>query len=115
MILREVKGVIIEGTGMGHVSNIKEEEHNLVRIIKKHIKDKVIVITTQTINGSTHEYVYKTLRKLKKIGAIFVKDMLSEVAYTKLCYILGNTNNKERAEELMKINWVGEMRDTRTI
>ncbi len=99
------KAVVLEGTGLGHV-NIKE----LLEPIKKLTSEgKLVFMTTQTIYGGVHEYVYKNLRLLKDAGVVFLKDMISEVAYVKLCLALENFGKKEEIVEFMLTNVVGEI------
>ena len=84
---RKYKGVIIEMTGLGHVSE------NWISKLKKCIKSGVFVCgTAQTIYGALNPKVYSTGRKLEKIGVIYLKDMLSETAFVKLGWVLGHKN-----------------------
>lgn len=98
------KGIVIAGTGLGHVPE------NLFPKIKKAVKKGIpVCITSQCLYGRNHESVYSNLRKLKETGAIFCEDMLLEVAYVKLMYVLGKTKNMEKIKELMKENLKGEI------
>lgn len=106
---KNVKGIVIAATALGHVPT--NNELSLIPEIKKAIKDGIpVVITSQTLYGSTHPFVYTNLRKLSmKAGAIFVKDMLPEVAYVKLMYILTKTKNMDKIKQLMQQNLHGEI------
>jgi glutamyl-tRNA(Gln) amidotransferase subunit D len=102
------KGIVIAGTGLGHVPN---NSNSLIPGIKDAIKKGIpVVITAQTIYGRTHPHVYTNLRKLSiESGCIYAEDMLSEVAYVKLGYVLGHVNKMEDISKMMKINMHGEI------
>jgi len=100
------KGIIIEGTGLGHV-NVKDK--SLLPKIKRAINEGIAVcMTTQTIYGKVNPYVYSNLRRLSELGVIYLEDMLTETAYTKLMWVLGHTQNKEEVKEMMLKNMCGE-------
>ena len=65
-------------------------------------------MTTQCIFGRVHENVYATGRTLASLGVIFLEDMLSETAFIKLSWLLGNFG-REKAAELMPKNLRGEI------
>jgi glutamyl-tRNA(Gln) amidotransferase subunit D len=101
------KGLIIEGTGLGHTPIGKND--SFVKAIKKLIDSGCIVgMTSQCINGRVHPKVYTNLRKLSDIGVIYCEDMLPETAFVKLSWLLGNYSKKE-AEELLPKNLRGEI------
>ncbi|MEO3993261.1 MAG: Glu-tRNA(Gln) amidotransferase subunit GatD [Desulfurococcaceae archaeon TW002] len=90
---REYGAIVIEGTGLGHVRNA------CVDSIARATEEGVItVITTQTIFGRVNMNVYSTGRRLLKAGAIPGHDILSEVAYVKLSWILGNYPGLDKRE-----------------
>ena len=97
-------GVVIEGTGLGHVPSY------LIPSIERGIEEgKIIAMATQTIYGRVDMKVYSTGRELLARGVISCEDMLPEVAYVKLMYILAKTQNREEVEKLMKTNIAGEI------
>ncbi len=97
------KGIIIEGTGLGHIAEC------LFPKIKRAIKEGIAMcMTTQTIYGKVNPYVYSNLRRMSDLGVIYLEDMLTETAYTKLMWVLGHTQNKDEVKELMLKNMVGE-------
>lgn len=106
-----IKGIVIEGTGLGHVPTLTPEpERSWIPSIKNAIASNVpIVITSQTIYGRIHPYVYRNLRILGSTGVIWGEDMLSEVAYVKLGWVLGHTKNMEKVRKMMLTNMVGEI------
>jgi glutamyl-tRNA(Gln) amidotransferase subunit D len=109
LVEKGYKGFVIEGTGMGHVPT--NAEMTWIPNIKKLIKDGIpVVIAPQTIYGRINTDVYSNLRILyHEAKAIPAEDMLPEVAYLKLSYILGHTKDLEKVRELMLTNMVGEI------
>ena len=97
------KGIVIEGTGLGHISK------DLFPKIKRAIESGIIVVmTTQTIYGRVNPYVYSSAREISKLGVIYLEDLLTETAYTKLMWVLGHTQNEKEVRELMLKNLAGE-------
>ena len=109
------KGLIIEGTGLGHLGITAGRNKENFKALKSLIDSGCIVcIATQCIFGAVNPNVYATGRKLKNIGVIFLGDMLSETAFIKLSWLLGNFG-RERAIELMPRNLRGELNAKRTL
>jgi len=109
LVKKGYKGFVIEGTGMGHVPT--NAEKTWIPTIKKLIKDGIpVVIAPQTIYGRINTDVYSNLRILyHEAKAIPAEDMLPEVAYLKLSYVLGHTKDLEKVRELMLTNMTGEI------
>jgi glutamyl-tRNA(Gln) amidotransferase subunit D len=105
------RGFVIEGTGMGHVPTFAEK--SWIPSIKKLIKDGIpVVIAPQTVYGRINPNVYTNLRVLyHEAKAIPAEDMLPEVAYIKLGWVLGHTKDLEKVRELMLTNMAGEITD----
>jgi len=103
------KGVIIVGTGFGHVSTQPlDKKSSWLPSIKKAVDKGIFVgITTQTLYGTTDPYVYAAGRMMLDAGAVFLKDMLPETAYVKLGWVLGHNN--WNVKEKMLENIAGEM------
>ncbi len=101
--------------GLGH-SPSKESEHNWLPTIKRVIEKGAIVCgTAQTINGALNQNVYSTGRELEKTGIVFLKDMLSETAFVKLSWLLGQkilAKSPEKIKEKMLENLAGEFNET---
>ena len=98
-------GLVLEGTGLGHVPK------DLIPALKKFLKNGIVVMTSQCINGRVNMNVYSTGRELEEIGVISGDDMLPETAYIKLTWLLGNYEEREEVEELMRKNLRGEISD----
>jgi len=103
------KGFVIEAGGLGHTPTNGKD--SWIPIIKKHVKDGIPFVTApQTIYGRMHTNVYTNLRLLYDgAGAIPGGDMLSEVAYIKLGWVLGHTKDPEKIKEMMLTNYAGEI------
>jgi glutamyl-tRNA(Gln) amidotransferase subunit D len=97
------KGIILEGTGLGHVSDVC---YDVLERAKK--EDVVIGMTSQCIWGRVNMNVYNMGRNLMMRGIIPLDDMLPETSYVKLSWCLGQTDNPEDVRKLMKANLVGE-------
>jgi glutamyl-tRNA(Gln) amidotransferase subunit D len=102
LVERGIKGIILEGTGLGHVSE------QLIDSIKRATDSGIIVgMTTQCIFGSVNLNVYSTGRLLIKAGVIGLGNMLPETAYVKLSWALGNFGYEE-AKRILLENIAGE-------
>lgn len=102
------KGIVVAGTGLGHVSN------GVVEAIAKRVSEDVpVVVTTQCLSGAVDLNVYATGRDLIKAGAIDGGDMLPEVAYVKLRYVLARHRRMSGVEEALKRNMAGEFNERR--
>jgi glutamyl-tRNA(Gln) amidotransferase subunit D len=103
------KGFVIEGTGLGHVPT--DAEKSWIPAIKKMTKEGIpVVITTQTLYGRVNTNVYTNLRILfNDAKAIPGEDMLPEVAYVKLGWVLGHTKDMEEIRKMMLTNIAGEI------
>ncbi len=98
------KGIVIEGTGLGHVST------EWIPLIKTVTDAGIpVVMTSQCISGRVCDRVYDTGRDILKAGAIEAEDMTSEVALVKLMWVLGQTQDIENVKAMMKTNIAGEM------
>jgi glutamyl-tRNA(Gln) amidotransferase subunit D len=90
------KGIIIIGTGLGHVN--KELYPAIERARDRGV---AIYMTVQTLWGYVHMYVYDTGRDLMAMGVIPLENMLPEAAYIKLGWALGQTSDLEKVKEIM--------------
>ena len=90
------KGVIIVGTGLGHVN-----KELYPAIERAHAKGVHMYMTLQTIWGYVHMFVYDTGRDMMAKGIIPAGNMLPEVAWVKLSWILGQTDDPEEVRQMM--------------
>jgi len=109
LVKKGYKGFVIEGTGMGHVPTFAEK--SWIPTIKKLIKDGIpVVIAPQTIYGRINTTVYTNLRILyHDTKAIPAEDMLPEVAYVKLGWLLAHYKDIEDIRKMMLTNIAGEI------
>jgi len=98
------KGIIIAGTGLGHVN--KPLYPSLKRACELGIH---IYMTVQTLWGYVQMYVYDTGRDIMDLGVIPAANMLPEVAYMKLCWALGQSHDREKVADLMLTPIAGEI------
>ena len=97
------KGLIIAGTGLGHTSSL------CIDAIRHLIETgTTVVMTSQCLNGRVCDRVYDTGRDLLDAGIIEGEDMLPEVAFVKLMWVLGNEKDPKKIKELMKTDLRGE-------
>ena len=96
MIDNGYKGVIIVGTGLGHVN---KDLYPAIERAKE--KGVMLFMTLQTLWGYVHMFVYDTGRDLMAKGIIPLGNMLPEVAWVKLGWALGQTDDPEKVKEIM--------------
>ncbi|MBS3782607.1 MAG: Glu-tRNA(Gln) amidotransferase subunit GatD [Candidatus Thermoplasmatota archaeon] len=102
----EKKGIVIVGTGLGHIRT------DLVPEIKKLIKRGIpIIMTSQCLFGTINMNVYSAGRELLEVGVVPGKDMLPETAMVKLMWAL---SLEEDTEDVMMKDIAGEITDRRT-
>jgi glutamyl-tRNA(Gln) amidotransferase subunit D len=110
LIASHVKGVVVAGTGLGHVSE------QIISSVRKAVKRGVhVVVTTQCLHGAVNLNVYSTGRDMIAAGALPVGDMLPETAYVKLMWAMGQTDDYEEVNKLMLTNIAGELTDRREL
>ncbi len=103
-VLKGLHGAVVAGTGLGHVSQ------ELVPILHRATRDgAAIVMATQTLQGRVNMNVYDTGRDLLKAGVISAEDMLPEVAYVKLMWVLGHSREPAEVALSMATNVAGEI------
>ncbi len=104
LVEKGYKGIVIAGTGLGHVN--KPLYPALGRA-----KDAGVAVymTVQTLWGYAQMYVYDTGRDLMELGCIPLANMLPEVAYVKLGWALGMTDDMNKVKEIMLTPIAGEM------
>ena len=98
-----VKGILLEGSGLGHVSKFC-----FTAIQKAVSKGVVVALASQCIWGRVNMNVYDTGRDLLALGVIPAGDMFPETALVKLMWVLGQTSDPEEAKNLFKTNITGE-------
>ena len=90
------EGIIFVGTGLGHVN--KELYPAIERAQAKGVH---MYMTLQTLWGYVHMFVYDTGRDMMAKGIIPAGNMLPEVAWVKLSWILGQTQDPKEVKRMM--------------
>lgn len=96
LIEKGYRGIVIAGTGLGHVN--KPLYPALDRAREAGV---AIYMTVQTLWGFVHMYVYETGRDMMGRGVIPAGNILPEVAYVKLGWALGQTDDLEEVKRIM--------------
>jgi len=114
LIEQDYDGVIIEGTGLGHmpISAFDEEtEHHeeIQEKLEELTEDTVVAMTSNCIHGRVDMDVYDNQVKVKKRGVIEAEDMHPELAYVKLMWSLGQASDMEDAKKLFRTDINGEI------
>ncbi len=105
MVEKGYKGIVIAGTGLGHVNR-------LIYPALERARDAGVQVymTLQTLWGFVQMHVYETGREILELGVIPLANMLPEVAYIKLGWALGvHPGDPEKARELMTSCIAGEV------
>jgi len=90
------RGIVIAGTGLGHVN--KPLYPALKRAAARGVH---IYMTVQTLWGYVQMYVYETGREIMELGVVPAANMLPEVAFMKLSWTLGQTDDRDEARRIM--------------
>ncbi len=104
LIEKGYKGIVIAGTGLGHVN--KPLYPALERAQKAGV---AVYMTVQTLWGFVHMFVYDTGRDMMSKGVIPAENMLPEVAYIKLGWALGQTKDLKKVKDIMLTPISGEI------
>jgi glutamyl-tRNA(Gln) amidotransferase subunit D len=100
-MVRDTEGVVIEGTGLGHVHTDRIE--TIERLVEGGTR---VVMTSQCIEGRVCDRVYDTGRDLLDAGVIEGEDMLPGTAMVKLMWVLAN---RADVAEAMRTPLAGEI------
>ena len=90
------KGIVIAGTGLGHVNKPLYPALDRARAAGVHV-----YMTVQTMWGYVQMYVYETGREIMELGVVPAANMLPEVAYVKLGWALGQSHDFDQVRRLM--------------
>ncbi|MDY0001526.1 MAG: Glu-tRNA(Gln) amidotransferase subunit GatD [Polyangia bacterium] len=104
------KGIVIAGTGLGHVN--KPLYPAMRRAVEKGVH---IYMTVQTLWGYVQMFVYDTGRDIMSFGVTPAANMLPEVAYVKLGWALGHSQDIEEVRRLMLTPISGEITEREPI
>jgi glutamyl-tRNA(Gln) amidotransferase subunit D len=96
MVENGYKGIIIAGTGLGHVNKPLYEPIRRATEAGIHV-----FMTVQTLWGFAQMYVYDTGRLLMQRGVVPLGNMLPEAAYIKLGWAMGVSDDHEEVKRIM--------------
>jgi len=100
------RGIVIEGTGLGHVGK------TMYGAIEKAKKNGLFIgMTSQCIDGMVRMTVYDSGRDLLNLGVIPLGNMIPETALVKTMWALANSKDSNGVETLMKENIALEFSD----
>ncbi len=98
------RGIIFEGTGLGHIGNTMYES-----VKKANEKGIFLGMTSQCIDGRIRMTVYESGRDLLDLGIIPLENMIPEVALVKAMWAMGNFQNGEEIKKIMLENIASEL------
>ena len=111
LIREKYKGMVLEATGLGQAPANLPENLPVYEALKKFIaQGGIVVLTSQCLWGRVYSEVYTNCRRLQEIGVIFGGDMLTDTAFVKLAWLLGNYSAEE-TRKLLLHNLRGELHD----
>ena len=100
------RGIIFEGTGLGHIGNTMYES-----VKKANQKGIFLGMTSQCIDGRVSMTVYESGRDLLDLGIIPLENMIPEVALVKTMWAMGNYENVDEVKKVMLENIALEFSD----
>jgi len=107
LVDRGYRGIVIAGTGLGHVN--RKTYPALERAREAGVQ---VYMTLQTLWGFVQMHVYETGREILDLGVVPLANMLPEVAYIKLGWALGvHPDDPATVRELMTTAVAGEITD----
>jgi glutamyl-tRNA(Gln) amidotransferase subunit D len=105
LVDRGYRGIIIAGTGLGHVNRLIYPALERASAAGVHL-----YMTLQTLWGYVQMHVYETGREILELGVVPVANMLPEVAFIKLSWALGlHGDDAAAVRSLMTTVIAGEM------
>ena len=100
------RGIIFEGTGLGHIGNTMYES-----VKKANEKGIFLGMTSQCIDGRIRMTVYESGRDLLDLGIIPLENMIPEVALVKAMWAMGNFQDVDKVKKIMLENIASELSD----
>ncbi len=100
------RGIVIAGTGLGHVNKPTYRALERARDEGVHV-----YMTVQTLWGFVGMYVYETGRVMMDLGVIPLANMLPEVAFIKLSWALGQSDDRDEVKRIMLTTIGAEITD----
>jgi glutamyl-tRNA(Gln) amidotransferase subunit D len=105
MVEKGYRGIIIAGTGLGHVNR-----KIYPALERAHAAGVHLFMTLQTLWGFVQMQVYETGREILQLGVVPLANMMPEVAFVKLGWALGlHPQEPEMVRDLMTTPIAGDM------
>lgn len=101
-----LRGLVVETFGSGNAPTHKWFIEELAGFIKK---GGIILNVTQCHGGAVEMGLYETSRELLNAGVISGRDITSEASVTKLMYLLGRSDSREKITEQLEKPVAGEI------
>ncbi len=109
---QKYKGIVLELSGLGHAPTKKSRTSWTQKLKDIQKKGIIICAVSQCINGRVDPLVYSNGREILGTGVIYLEDMLAEIAFVKLGWVLGHeewSKNRKIVKEKMLENISGEL------
>lgn len=104
IIDKDYHGVVITGTGLGHVSS-----YMFPALERAKEAEIPICMVVEPLFGSSNLRVYETGRDMLARGVVEGMNMLPSAAYAKMIWTLGQTRNYDEVRKIMGTNLRGEI------
>jgi glutamyl-tRNA(Gln) amidotransferase subunit D len=104
MIDNDYHGIVMIGTGLGHVSS-----YMFPALERAQEAEIPICMVVEPLFGNTNLRVYETGRDMLARGVFEGFSMLPSAAYAKMIWVLGQTRNYNEVRNLMQTNLRGEI------
>jgi L-asparaginase len=101
-----LQGIVLETFGAGNAPDEKWFLDEIKRAIQKGI---VILSVTQCDEGRVELGIYETSIALEKLGVVSGNDITTEAAVTKLMYLFGRYNSKQKVVDNLNKSLRGEI------
>ena len=98
------RGIIFEGTGLGHVGKTMYES-----VKKANEKGIFLGMTSQCIDGRVRMTVYESGRDLLDLGIVPLENIIPEVTLVKAMWAMSNSQNRDEVKKIMLENIASEL------